>query len=427
MADEEEYENLFLLSQQEEDPKLLISNLISLHSSTLLFLMRESQKAGEQWIRKSNIIRELEKVQNKTQDLSSRILVEQFDQEEMEKTVGNDIVRRDFWFDAELFQQLSLYSSVMGEVVESQIEKLKNEDQPREKRAREEERRLEEVKKVKVQETFSKEYNSITRLDIERDRKERDREKETDWGKFKKEESEDEEDKSVFISAKQKLHQDQAQKGAKTPSVATKSLGIRKRFVSPVPTAPSKRENDGEPGKDRKGKEKDSDKKTDGKKATLLDGKLDPEDDRLKNIDPTIIETIGNEILDRSPAVFWRDIVGLEFAKKSINEIIVWPMLKPELFTGIRTPPKGLLLFGPPGTGKTMIGKAIASEAKATFFSISASSLTSKWVGSLYFKFLDHVFTLFRLARERKPSGRCLLSLDVSNLPLYSLMRLIVF
>lgn len=58
--------------------------------------------------------------------------------------------------------------------------------------------------------------------------------------------------------------------------------------------------------------------------------------------------------------------------------------LDSDIFKGLRGPPKGLLLFGPPGTGKTLIGKCIASQSKATFFSISASSLTSKWVGGLY-------------------------------------------
>jgi SpoVK/Ycf46/Vps4 family AAA+-type ATPase len=75
-------------------------------------------------------------------------------------------------------------------------------------------------------------------------------------------------------------------------------------------------------------------------------------------------------------------------------------MLRPDIFHGIRAPPKGLLLFGPPGTGKTLIGKAIACESKATFFSISASSLVSKWVGEGE----RLVKTLFAVARYLSPS-----------------------
>lgn len=75
-------------------------------------------------------------------------------------------------------------------------------------------------------------------------------------------------------------------------------------------------------------------------------------------------------------------------------------MLRPDIFTGLRRPPKGILLFGPPGTGKTLIGKCIASQSNSTFFSISASSLTSKWVGDGE----KMVRTLFAVAKVHQPS-----------------------
>lgn len=123
-------------------------------------------------------------------------------------------------------------------------------------------------------------------------------------------------------------------------------------------------------------------------------------DERLKNIDPKMIETIRNEIMDIGAPVEWDDIAGLEFAKSTIQEIVVWPLLRPDIFTGLRKPPKGLLLFGPPGTGKTLIGKCIASQSQSTFFSISASSLTSKWIGDGE----KMVRALFAVAKVHQPA-----------------------
>lgn len=123
-------------------------------------------------------------------------------------------------------------------------------------------------------------------------------------------------------------------------------------------------------------------------------------DERLKNFEPKIIDLIMSEIMDHGPPVAWADIAGLEFAKTTIKEIVVWPMLRPDIFTGLRGPPKGILLFGPPGTGKTLIGKCIACQSGATFFSISASSLTSKWVGEGE----KMVRALFAIARCHQPA-----------------------
>eukprot|EP01119_Soliformovum_irregulare_P000043 TRINITY_DN10035_c0_g1_i2.p1 TRINITY_DN10035_c0_g1~~TRINITY_DN10035_c0_g1_i2.p1 ORF type:complete len:555 (-),score=141.32 TRINITY_DN10035_c0_g1_i2:219-1862(-) len=125
-----------------------------------------------------------------------------------------------------------------------------------------------------------------------------------------------------------------------------------------------------------------------------------PNLDSIKGIDKNIQETIINEIVDHSPGISWSDIAGLEDCKQVLQEMVIYPSLRPDIFTGLRSPPKGLLLFGPPGNGKTMIAKAVATESKATFFSISASSLTSKWVGESE----KLVRALFAIARYMQPS-----------------------
>jgi spastin len=112
------------------------------------------------------------------------------------------------------------------------------------------------------------------------------------------------------------------------------------------------------------------------------------------------VEAIDREILSSSTGVTFASIVGLEDVKRALTESVILPIVRPELFTGIRTPPKGLLLYGPPGNGKTLIAKAAATECHCTFFSISASSLVSKNFGEGE----KTVRTLFAVARARAPS-----------------------
>ena len=132
--------------------------------------------------------------------------------------------------------------------------------------------------------------------------------------------------------------------------------------------------------------------------------KADEDDDELpeelQHLDKELVKKIQNEIMESGDTIRFDDIAGLDDAKQTVQEVVCWPMKRPDLFTGLRRAPNGLLLYGPPGTGKTLIGKAIAYESGATFFSISSSSLTSKWIGEGE----KLVRTLFAVAAYREPA-----------------------
>lgn len=100
--------------------------------------------------------------------------------------------------------------------------------------------------------------------------------------------------------------------------------------------------------------------------------------DALHNVEPSAMR----EVLIKKPHVLWDDIGGLDEAKLELREMVELPLTEPEVFreAGISAP-KGILLTGPPGTGKTMLAKAVATQTEANFISVKGPELVSKWVG----------------------------------------------
>lgn len=114
-----------------------------------------------------------------------------------------------------------------------------------------------------------------------------------------------------------------------------------------------------------------------------------------------LADQLSSAIVTETPDVHWDDVAGLNYAKQSLQECAILPVKFPKLFAGKgRQPWRGILLYGPPGTGKSYLAKAVATEAKSTYFSVSASDLVSKWQGESE----RLVKTLFEMAREKKPS-----------------------
>ena len=113
-----------------------------------------------------------------------------------------------------------------------------------------------------------------------------------------------------------------------------------------------------------------------------------------KEITPTAMREVYIEI----PSTHWEDIGGLEEVKQDLKEAVEWPLKTPEIFTrlGIR-PPKGILLFGPPGCGKTLLARAVATESEANFITIKGPEIFSKWVGESE-KAIREVFRKARMA-----------------------------
>ncbi len=119
-------------------------------------------------------------------------------------------------------------------------------------------------------------------------------------------------------------------------------------------------------------------------------------EDALKDVMPSAMR----EVYLETPDVKWADIGGLEGVKKELQEAVEWPLKYPDLYDKIGySMPKGIMLYGPSGTGKTLLAKAVATESEANFISVRGPELLSKWVGESE----RGIREVFRRARQASP------------------------
>ena len=125
-----------------------------------------------------------------------------------------------------------------------------------------------------------------------------------------------------------------------------------------------------------------------------MEVKMEDFTNAYKEITPTAMREVYIEV----PTVHWDDIGGLEEVKQELKEAVEWPLKNPEIFKrlGIK-PPKGILLYGPPGCGKTLLARAVATESEANFITIKGPEVFSKWVGESE-KAIREVFRKARMA-----------------------------
>ncbi len=119
--------------------------------------------------------------------------------------------------------------------------------------------------------------------------------------------------------------------------------------------------------------------------------------DALREIQPTAMREVTIEV----PNVRWSDVGGLEIIKHKLQQAVQWPLQNPESFTRLGVePPRGVLLYGPPGCGKTLLARAVATESEANFISIKGPEVLSKWVGESE----KAIREVFRRARHAAPA-----------------------